>query len=133
MAGRPSDYTPELIAKAVKYVDTEGTVSDDVLPTIAGLAVYLGISRETIRLWAADKNKPEFFGIVEQLMAKQEKKLINGSIMNDYNATISKLLLSKHGYSDKQETTLQGPEGGPIAVAWEVQPVASGQAKDSDS
>ena len=117
-AGRPTVYDDDLIAKAMEYVDSEGECAGDVVPTIAGMAVHLGISRETIRLWAADENRPEFFGIVERLLSTQEKKVINGSMTNVYNATISKLLLSKHGYSDKQETTLQGPAGGPVEVSY---------------
>jgi hypothetical protein len=47
-------------------------------------------------------------------MAKQERELLNGSLKGDYNATISKLMLTKHGYSDKVESEISGPGGGPM-------------------
>jgi hypothetical protein len=34
--------------------------------------------------------------------------------MGDYNASISKLMLTKHGYSDKVESEISGPGGGPL-------------------
>ena len=36
-------------------------------------------------------------------MAKQEKTLVNGSLRGEMNPAISKMMLTKHGYSDKQE------------------------------
>lgn len=74
----------------------------DVVPTIEGLAIYLGISRETVYAW--EKENPEFSDITENLRALQGNLLINGALGNKFNPTISKLLLSsKHGYVEKSE------------------------------
>lgn len=100
--GRPTKYCDEIIDKTVDYLQNYES-QGDVIPQIAGLAVYLGISRDTIYEWSKDDTKPEFSDIISQICAMQEKVTLNGSIMGEFNPTISKLLLSKHGYSDKAE------------------------------
>ena len=84
-------------------------------PSIAGLARYLGISRETVRLWAAegeskdaDPLNKEFFGIVEDVLAEQEERLISKGLSGQYSPVLAKLLLHKHGYSDKTDLTSGG-------------------------
>ena len=98
--GRPSKYTPELVAKAREYAD-----NNHDFPMVAELALELDISRETIYAWAADPDKRDFSDIVEKLMAKQEVKLAKGALMGDYNAGFAKMMMTKHGYSDKQDIT----------------------------
>ena len=115
-AGRPTKYGKEILAKAQAYLDNDGFESP--VPTIAGLSLYIGVSRDTCHTWAGEEDKGQFSDIVEQILARQEQKLVDGSLLNVYNSTISKLLLSKHGYSEKSETTLQGPAGGPVEVSY---------------
>lgn len=109
--GRPTDYSEELLAKARSYL-TDYDANGDLFPSIAGLAIYLGISRQTVRVWAKEPDKAEFSSIVEECLARQESALTREGIKGTYNPTITKLLLSKHGYSDKQEVS--GPDGGPV-------------------
>lgn len=104
----------ESIEPAWNYVNGGYADEDELFPSIAGLAVYLKKSRETIHKWA--REYPQFSDIVCTLLAIQEKKLTKGGIVGDYNASITKLLLTKHGYSDKVDTALTGAEGGPIQV-----------------
>lgn len=100
--GRPTDYSPEIIDKTIAYI--EKCEEDKDLPSVAGLAVYLNCARRTIYNWG-DEN-PEFLHILEKLLATQEVKLINGGLKGTYNSTISKLILTKHGYADKVESDL---------------------------
>jgi hypothetical protein len=112
--GRPTKLTPEIIAKAQEYIDG-GYKDDELVPTIAGLAVYIGIRKSTIYEWG--KENSNFSDFLDAVMAKQEKFLLKGGMAGEYNSTITKLMLTKHGYSDKQETELSGPAGGPVELA----------------
>lgn len=64
----------------------------------------LGIRRETVHAWRKDDDKQEFSNIVEEILAEQAKRLLEKGMSGDYNASIAKLLLSKHGYVEKSET-----------------------------
>ena len=100
---RPSKYTPEMLARAREYIEVYEKL-DEVMPSIAGLSVYLKIARETIYAWSAEEGKGEFSDIVTELLSKQELKLSNGGLKGELNASITKLMLTKHGYSDKVES-----------------------------
>ena len=103
-AGRPSKYTEELLKKAEDYLLNYHSKHGDIIPSISGLSLVLNVSRETVHAWGRDGKKPEFSDILEKINAKQEKELINGGLSGEMNANITKLVLGKHGYSDKQET-----------------------------
>jgi hypothetical protein len=118
--GRPSKYTPELVAKARLYVNGGYAKAGDVVPQIAGLACELGIRRETIYAWVQDPEKEDFSNIVADCLSAQERKLFNGSLSGDLNPAISKLMLTKHGYSERVQQEHMGENGGPIKNDWTV-------------
>lgn len=124
---RPIEYNEEfVIEKAMEYIAScedewvqvvsaetkDATMFKERLkvkmPTMEGLALYLGIHRDTLYDWA--KKYPQFSDVLEHLRAKQADRLINNGLSGDYNPTIAKVLLTKHGYTDKQEIdhTTQG-------------------------
>ena len=70
-------------------------------PVSAGLALVLGLSRETLRLWSKDEDKKEFFGILERINQKQECVLLDNGLNGTFNSNITKLVLGKHGYHDR--------------------------------
>jgi len=94
------------------------------LPSVAGLACYLKVSRETIYDWSGQEEKVEFSDIIKLILSEQEQRLTGNGISGEYNSVIAKLLLTKHGYSDRQE--LSGVGGNPIEsihkIEWEVIP-----------
>ena len=98
--GRQTKLNDELIAKANEYI-YDFRSNDDIIPSVAGLACYLDIARSTIYKYK-DEN-PDFSDILERIEQLQEKMLINGGLMGDFNAPITKLMMTKHGYSDKQD------------------------------
>ncbi|MDF7387072.1 DNA-packaging protein, partial [Proteus mirabilis] len=53
----------------------------------------------------------EFSDTLDGIMAFQEMKLINSGLAGDFNATITKLMLANHGYSEKQEVDHQSSDG----------------------
>lgn len=102
MRGRPTKYSDELEQEAWDYIDNYKK-HDHAIPSVVGLCQVLKLTRTTLYDWAKDKNK-EFSYILESLNQKQELVTFNKSLTNEYNASIAKLLLGKHGYHDKQET-----------------------------
>lgn len=82
------------------------------IPMIEGLALYLGINRDTVYDWQG--KYPEFSDIVKQILAEQAKRLVHGGLSGEYNPLIAKVLLTKHGYREGSE--LSGPEGGPVSI-----------------
>jgi len=101
---RPTKYSDDIIKKSLDYLENYSNYGD-LIPQIAGLALHLGVRRETLHQWAKEENKAQFSNIFEAVKGKQEKTLINGSLGGEFNPAISKMLLTKHGYSDKQEVS----------------------------
>jgi hypothetical protein len=112
--GRPSKYNPELQSLADKYLDVynvpakEGGAGD-VIPSGAGLCCWLGISRSTMAEW--NRYYPEFSATVEAIAVMQEKSCVNGGMAGLFNASITKLVLANHGYSEKREVDNKSSDG----------------------
>ena len=107
---RPTDYTPELVAKAWEYANGGWAEAGDPVPTVAGMACEIGIGRRTCYDWAEDKNK-EFSRILEKIAQEQERTLVRGGISGQFNAPITKMMLTKHGYSDRVEQDHTSSDG----------------------
>lgn len=122
-AGRPTKYTDELLENAREYCDS-GYLEDGVIPSIEGLALHIGVARETCHVWRHDEGKEEFSNILETILSKQAVLTINGALNNKFNATIAKLLLGKHGYSEKTSTDVTSG-GEPIKNEWHIHPTTS--------
>lgn len=107
--GRPSGYTPEIIEKTKAYLaQAKDDYIDDKrlkvnLPSVAGLSVYLEVSRSMIYRWAEDHQ--EFRDILEKILGEQESRLINKGLSGEYNSNIAKLALGKHGYKEQTDIT----------------------------
>lgn len=96
--GRPSLLTPELKAKAVEYLNNFSE-QGDVIPSTAGLACWLGISKASVYNYG--EQDEEFLATLEAIQAKQESLTLNNGMTGVFNSTIAKLVLANHGYSDK--------------------------------
>lgn len=103
--GRPTKYNEEALNTAEDYIVNFSDYGD-AIPSVVGLAVALETHRDTIYAWAKEEGKEAFSDIVKRLSTNQERGLLNGGLDNSFNPTIAKLLLGKHGYSDKQETDI---------------------------
>lgn len=126
--GRPTEYTPEVLEKAQELLSEALAARDDhekvvTPPNMAQLAGRLGVSRKTIYNWA--NSHEEFLHIVEQILAIQEDMLLDRGLVGQYNASIAKLMLTKHGYTDKQDITSDGK-----ALPT---PILNGLSKDTDA
>jgi len=122
---RPTIYSEEILEKTKQYIedcnsdyvtvkrpyiDNEGKEKEKVeikyevnLPTIEGLAYELGIHKDTVYAWR--KEKEEFSYLIERLLSKQAKQLVNKGLSGDYNSTIAKVILTKHGYREGTDVT----------------------------
>ena len=109
--GRPTDYTEARLAAAERYVSGGWKESGDKVPTVVGLAAEIGVARSTCYEWAKDPQKTEFLDILTRVEEIQERTLVNGGLSNDFNPAITKMMLTKHGYSDKQEIDHRSGDG----------------------
>jgi len=106
-------------------------VHDHAIPSVVGLCRVLGIGRSTLYDWAAEEDK-DIKDILEAVKEAQEFVTLNEALQNNYNSAIAKLVLGKHGYSDKQDNTLASPTGGAVQVenTLIINPVANGTNRD---
>lgn len=94
-----------------------------VTPSLVGLALYLGIANSTLDAWRADEEKERFSGICSTVMQIQHEILVSGGLSNAFNAQITKMMLTKHGYTDKVETDVTTK--GQSLNTWTVNPVTT--------
>ncbi|KLT73263.1 hypothetical protein PL75_03290 [Neisseria arctica] len=107
--GRPSGFKQEYLEAAAHYLKGGFIECGDRVPTVAGLACFIGTSNRQVCRWASEHE--EFRHALEAIKTAQEKLLINGGLSGDYNATIVKLMLANHGYSDKVENNHTSSDG----------------------
>lgn len=100
--GRPSKYTPEIVEKARDYLENYNKTYDHAIPSIIGMAMILNVHKSTLYDWAS-KEGNEFSDILELCVDFQQFRLIDGSLKGELNSHISKLVLGKHGYSEKTQ------------------------------
>lgn len=115
MAGRPTLYTNELDQAAKDYVNGGYEENDHPFPSIVGMAVVLNIAKSTLYQWAEDE-RGDISDTLDKCQDFQEVKVLHGSITNQLNPTISKLVLANFGYHDKQDTTLGGNTENPLTL-----------------
>jgi len=109
--------TDEIKAQMREYIEN----CPNKVPSISGLAKYIGFNRHTLYNWA--KTRKEVAKILEDIQTFQEVELIDKGLGNEFNPAITKMLLARHGYADKVETDVTS--GGQQLNAWTVQPVTT--------
>ena len=110
---RPTIYSDDILTLAEDYRDN--LPNDEVIHTVEGLADHIKIARSTIYKWSKEEGKEVFSDIVEAILNKQGKSLLNKGLTGEYNATIGKVLLTKHGYREGIEQS--GVDGEPLLSA----------------
>ena len=123
--GRPSKYNEDIQFQADAYVSGEYRADNDVIPTLSGLALAIGVCTSTLDNWGVENT--EFLGTLIDLKAQQERALLNKGLIGEFNATISKLMLTNHGYSDKVREEVSGPDGGAQEHEWTVRVIEVAQ------
>jgi hypothetical protein len=119
---RPTTYNDELVKKAHDYLEEfslprserENTTSEEEIPTIVGLCRYIERGKTTVYNWIADdedEEKDKFRDICSAIAELQEVKLVTGGLVGGWNPQVTKMILTKHGYSDKQEIDHSSKDG----------------------
>jgi hypothetical protein len=114
--GRPTKYTKDTPQKVLDWLDTKNDTDEGVdLPTIEGLSVYLGLTKETVYQWEKDIDKKEFSDALRKVRQAQHDRLVNSGLSGKYNPTIAKLILgNNHGYAEKKDLTTGGEKFQPV-------------------
>lgn len=102
MKGRPTEYTEEIIEQSWEYVNGGWKERSNTVPSVVGLCKYIGRGKSTVYDWAKDKEKV-FSDILEAIMETQEEILTEKGLLKEFDSPLTKMFLTKHGYSDKQE------------------------------
>lgn len=104
VSGRVSTYDEKKHNGQVKKYINEGGFL-----TIAGLAVYMGINKDTLYEWV--KRYPVFSDSIKEVKEIQEHMIVSGAMEGEYNPTMGIFLLkNNHGYKDRQEVAVSTPE-----------------------
>ena len=112
-----STLTNDKKTKALEYIEqfiNGYRITQDLLPTVAGLAAHLYCSKKTIYNWT--KKDSDFADTIERLEQMQEVALISNGLAGNYNPTIAKLILGKHGYSDRVDSNIGVVQGDVEAI-----------------
>ena len=128
--GRPTKLTEKIIKQAENYIAGDWEKLKHVMPSAVGLAKVIGVSKKTLYNWA--DNNDEFLHILAELNTEQEFTLLNKGLTGEFNTAITKLVLTKHDYSDKVSQDVTSSDGSMKPVVVELVGVSSeSTAEDS--
>ena len=106
--GAPSQYSKTILSKAKEYLDQWEELGD-YIPQLCGLSEHCQICETTRQKY--EKEHEEFAAVCARVRARQQRVLINKGLSRQADASLSKLLLMKHGYSDRVETDIKSSDG----------------------
>lgn len=132
-SGRPMEYDQDTVDKALDYVENYKEKYGHPFPSNVGLAKVLNRGMNTIYLWRKDERKPEFRDIMDRIKEVQEMELLHNGVTGVFNSTIASLVLGKHGYHKKVDSTLSGPDGTPIQTVSKTLQVVGVDSEHPDS
>ena len=128
--GRPTKLTEEIIKQAENYIAGDWEKLKHVMPSAVGLAKVIGVSKKTLYNWA--DNNDDFLHILAELNTEQEFTLLNKGLSGEFNTAITKLVLTKHDYSDKVAQDVTSSDGSMKPTVIELVGVSSeSTAEDS--
>jgi len=120
--GRPTTYKPEFCDEIIEHFDIEPyrvitrvhqktgneyseKVAND-LPTLAGFAASLGVSRQTLTDWA--KRWPEFSYAITRAKVMGEKILVTNTLLGLYNSHFAQFVAKNYtSMRDVQEVRVE--------------------------
>lgn len=126
MAGRPTTFNKEVAQQARDYLSDNPDINyqshGHAIPSIVGMCRVINRPKSTVYDWANTEGH-EFSDILASSNELQELITMNGALKGELNSQISKLVLGKHGYHEKQDQQVSGPNGGPQEHKYTVEVV----------
>ena len=110
---RPTKYSDELLEKANGYL----LQYTRLIPSNQDLCLHLNISESTLYDWA--QKHEEFSDILARVKLTQFAVAMDGGLGGDMNANLVKLLMGKHGLSEKSvvdQTSSDGSMSAPTVI-----------------
>ncbi len=110
--GRPTKYTDE-------YIENEAIAFHEWLKLpdsiwYESFAIERGYTPDMFSIWS--KSNEKFSGVYKYAQHWQKQKLLNGSLLNKYNSSITKLVLANTiGWTDKVEQKVTGDSKNPLS------------------
>lgn len=126
--GRPTAWSIAVEEKAMEYINGGWETVGHSIPSVVGLCSYIDRSRSVVYVWAEDENRG-FKDILSKLKEVQLLNLMNKGLTSEFNSTITKLILTKHGFSDKVDTDVTSG-GKAVQNEWHIHPVTNDNGKD---
>lgn len=105
--GRPTKYLPEAIYPKIEEYLAQCSREQTRLPTIEGLALFLGIDDDTVVEWG--KKSVEFSAAIKKIKMLQKEQLMNDSFYGgkEVNAGAGVFMLkANHGMKENDPSTL---------------------------
>ena len=101
--GRPTVYSEKMLERAQEYMAT-WKEKGDAVPTVVGLALACEVATSTVYNWINQGLACDVFSVIfTRIEQEQHQALVNNGLFGAFNPAITKMMLTKHGYSDKQE------------------------------
>jgi len=133
--GRPTLYNQEIQDRADKYINDWELYKEikekanpekvmmivNAIPSIAGLALELGVHRSTIYKWVEAKHS-KFIDTLEIIQQKQEVFLIHHGLTKGYDAGFAKFLaINVTSFKDKVEHDV-GEDAKEVLLGYQLKP-----------
>jgi hypothetical protein len=112
-----TSLTPEILPLCAAYIARfiDGENKREHIPTMAGLAIHLGISKKTLYNWKDQQQENESYSemmeILEFLNTNQEVITVNGGLNGVFNSGIVKIILGNHGYVESSKVDSTSSDG----------------------
>ena len=92
----------QVVTKTGDIIEIEEDVPND-LPSLVGLALHLGVHRETLYNWG--NANPKFFDTLEVLKQKQKQFLLHHGLNRNYDSSFAKFVaINMTDMKEKVET-----------------------------
>jgi len=118
-----TSFTDEIEQAALAYIEIGYQELDHTIPSVVGMSLALNVNKSTLYKWS-DDGHGTFSDTLAKCNAKQHMMLLSKGLSGDYNAAITKLALSNHGYSEKTSTDITSG-GEKIKNDWHIHPTTT--------